>query len=62
MLVKYKNKSIDNKNLSKVFSESDKRALALAIFFTRIQMKLKENKEKTIIVLDDPITSFDDND
>lgn len=39
-----------------VLSESDRRALALAIFFT----KLKRNATSdTIIFLDDPITSFD---
>lgn len=39
-----------------VLSESDRRALALAIFFTKIK---RTASGETIIFLDDPITSFD---
>lgn len=52
---------ITNEQLRSVFSESDRRALALAIFWAKITLKTDEEKTKTIIILDDPITSFDDN-
>ena len=43
------------------FSESDKRALALAIFMAKIRtMSITQRKEITV-VLDDPVTSFDNN-
>ena len=51
----------DNELTSTVFSESDKRALALAIFIAKIQCMSSEEKEKIILVFDDPVTSFDDN-
>ncbi len=44
-----------------VFSESDKRALALAVFMAKLECMPQEEKEKVILVLDDPVTSFDDN-
>jgi len=59
--VEFHNKEIPNEQLRTIFSESDRRALALAIFFAKIELKEEEDKRKTIIVLDDPITSFDDN-
>jgi len=59
--VKYKNKRITNSDLPFVFSESDRRALALSVFWAKlIAMDVAELKTK-IIVLDDPITSFDEN-
>ena len=57
--VKYHGEPILSEDLGKVFSESDKRNLALSIFFSKIE-KL-ENKKSKIIVLDDPVVSFDDN-
>ncbi|MCK4524816.1 MAG: AAA family ATPase [Candidatus Andersenbacteria bacterium] len=59
--VKFHNIEITNEQLKTVFSESDRRALALAIFWTKIDLKTEQEKQKTIVVLDDPITSFDDN-
>jgi wobble nucleotide-excising tRNase len=44
-----------------VFSESDKRALALAIFMAKIECMPVSEKKDLILVLDDTITSFDDN-
>ena len=41
------------------FSESDRRALALSIFWGKVQPLPKHEKEQTILVLDDPVTSFD---
>ncbi|MBI1931193.1 MAG: AAA family ATPase [Ignavibacteriales bacterium] len=59
--VKYKNQSISSDQLPSVFSESDRRALALAIFWTKLDVTDKEDLENTILILDDPVTSFDDN-
>ena len=58
--VKFHGEEIRNDDFKTVFSESDKRALALAIFWTKIELKTEEEEKKeTIIILDDPITSFD---
>lgn len=59
--IEFHNKEIPNDQLRTIFSESDRRAIALAIFFAKIELKNNEDKEKTVIILDDPITSFDDN-
>lgn len=59
--VKFHDQNISNEELKTVFSESDRRALALAIFWTKIDLKSDDEKNKTIVILDDPITSFDDN-
>jgi len=57
--VRYKNQKITNEQLPYVFSESDRRALALSIFWTKLS--IIDDKSKTIVVLDDPAASFDDN-
>lgn len=59
--VKFHGQEINERDFAKVFSESDKRALALAVFWTKIEMMSAEERLKTIVVLDDPVTSFDDN-
>lgn len=59
--VKFHGEIISNDELKTIFSESDRRALALAIFWTKIDLKNNAEKGKTIVILDDPITSFDDN-
>ncbi|MEE9363097.1 MAG: AAA family ATPase [Cellulophaga sp.] len=59
--VEFHNQIISNDELITIFSESDRRALALAIFWAKIDLKDDDEKSKTIVVLDDPITSFDDN-
>jgi wobble nucleotide-excising tRNase len=45
-------------NLSKVFSDSDRRSLALSVFMARAESL---DMDKTILVLDDPVVSFDNN-
>src|SRR5699024_6529803 len=42
-----------------LFSESDRRSLALCIFFAKINQLPVDEKEKAILVMDDPVTSFD---
>ncbi|MES2074928.1 MAG: AAA family ATPase [Pseudomonadota bacterium] len=59
--VKYKGKEVSSNRLGSVFSESDKRALALSIFWASISILDKATLDNTIVVLDDPVTSFDDN-
>ena len=59
--VKFHSVEISNDQLKSVLSESDRRALALAIFWAKINLKEQSEKEKAIIILDDPMTSFDDN-
>lgn len=57
--VKYCNYDVSERDLERVFSESDRRALALAVFWAGLACLSEENKRNTIVVLDDPITSFD---
>ena len=59
--VKYKGQIISNEELKTVFSSSDRRALALSIFLAKVDLKEKNIKKRTIVILDDPITSFDEN-
>jgi wobble nucleotide-excising tRNase len=59
--VKFKNVEVNDSNITKVFSESDKRALALSLFWAKMDFLTPEQKLNAIIVLDDPVTSFDDN-
>ena len=59
--VKYKGQIISNEELKTVFSSSDRRALALSIFLAKVDLKEKNRKKRTIVILDDPITSFDEN-
>ena len=61
LTVKFHNQEIQPNQLATIFSESDRRALALAIFFARFELKESDDKIKTILTLDDPVTSFDDN-
>lgn len=58
--VKYKGQAINESALGQVFSESDRRALALAVFWTQLHSLPKLTLAEQIVVLDDPLTSFDD--
>lgn len=58
--VKFKQVEISEQDLDKAFSESDRRALGLAIFLSSLEGLDKEQLAKTIVVFDDPVTSFDD--
>jgi len=59
--VEFKGQLISNEELKTVFSSSDRRALALSIFWAKVDLKEEDTKSKTIVILDDPITSFDEN-
>lgn len=58
--VKYREQPVDESALSLVFSESDRRALALALFWTQLQSLPEPMLAEQIVILDDPLTSFDD--
>lgn len=57
--VTFKGCLIDRNKLHCLFSESDRRALALCIFLAKIHQLPPVDREKAILVLDDPVTSFD---
>lgn len=57
--VKFKGEDISADKINTVFSESDRRALALCIFLAKVMSLPTEEKAKAILVLDDPVTSFD---
>lgn len=57
--VLFKGNHVSEKNLAKIFSESDRRALALAVFWAHIDNLSASEKQTLVVVLDDPVTSFD---
>lgn len=57
--VKFHNIDVSENDLDRIFSESDRRALALSVFWSGLTGLTQEQKENAIIVLDDPMTSFD---
>jgi wobble nucleotide-excising tRNase len=59
--ITYKQQEIGLDKLGLVFSESDRRALALSIFWASLALFDEKTLGNTIIILDDPVTSFDDN-
>ena len=56
----YNGVPITRERLSFFFSESDKRALALSIFWAKIDTLSDTEKINSILILDDPVTSFDE--
>ncbi|MCW2098126.1 UNVERIFIED_ORG: wobble nucleotide-excising tRNase [Pseudomonas psychrophila] len=59
--VKFRGFEVSEKNLEQIFSESDRRALALSVFWAGITCLDETERKKAVVVLDDPITSFDCN-
>jgi wobble nucleotide-excising tRNase len=59
--VTFRDKVISERELDRVFSESDRRALSLAVFWARLSETSTVEMTNTIVVLDDPVTSFDNN-
>jgi wobble nucleotide-excising tRNase len=57
--VRFKGQHISETNLARIFSESDRRALALAVFWAHIENQDESEKQALVVVLDDPVTSFD---
>lgn len=60
ILIKYKGFDETKKRLRNTLSEGEKTALAFAYFMSKVTMEVA-NKGQTIIVIDDPISSLDDN-
>jgi wobble nucleotide-excising tRNase len=58
--VKFKGQYVNESDLDKVFSESDRRALGLAVFLSSLDAMTEADLAKTVVVFDDPVTSFDD--
>jgi len=59
--VEFNEEEIRDDRISYVFSDADRRALAFSIFLARIKKKSEDDLKNTIIILDDPVTSYDDN-
>jgi wobble nucleotide-excising tRNase len=57
--IKFKGEDIPPDRINTVFSESDRRALALCIFLTKVICLSPEEQAKSILIMDDPVTSFD---
>lgn len=57
--IKFKGHELKEGDISELMSESERRSLSLAIFLTKVMQN--QNKEDIIIVLDDPVVSYDDN-
>ncbi|MFH2070978.1 MAG: AAA family ATPase [Elusimicrobiota bacterium] len=59
--IKFANEEITFDRLPFIFSDADRRALAFSIFISKLRKKSNAELRNTIVFLDDPITSFDDN-
>lgn len=57
--VRFKGVDIPADKINIVFSESDRRALALCIFLAKVMSLVPAEKAKAILIMDDPVTSFD---
>ncbi|MCF9169973.1 AAA family ATPase [Vibrio parahaemolyticus] len=57
--VSFNGTTIPRHRMNCLFSESDRRALALCIYLAKINKLSAEDKAKAILVMDDPVTSFD---
>lgn len=57
--VSFNDTAIPRNKMNCLFSESDKRALALCIFLAKINKLSNDDKAKAILIMDDPVTSFD---
>lgn len=60
LVANYSGTKISNDKLHAFFSESDRRALALSVFWAKVTTLSTQEKGKTILIFDDPVTSFDD--
>jgi wobble nucleotide-excising tRNase len=59
--IKFANEEITFDRLPFIFSDADRRALAFSIFISKLKKNSEVELKNTIVFLDDPITSFDDN-
>ena len=63
IIVKYKNSSSEKNTLRNCLSDGEKTALAFAYFLSKFENEIKtdEKIKKSVVVIDDPISSLDDN-
>lgn len=60
MEVLFRNTHIPDARVEHLFSASDRRALALSVFWAQLSGLQSAEKARTILILDDPVTSFDE--
>jgi len=61
LIIEFNGEEVTDDRISYVFSDADRRTLAFSIFLARIKKKAKDEWKNTIIILDDPVVSYDDN-
>jgi len=63
IIVKYKNSSSEKNKLRNCLSDGEKTALAFAYFLSKFENEIntKEKIKESVVVIDDPISSLDDN-
>ena len=57
--VSFKGENINKDKFHCIFSESDRRVLALSVYFAKINKLPEDERLKAILIMDDPVTSFD---
>jgi len=60
LVANYSGIKISNDKLHAFFSESDRRALALSVFWAKVTSLNSQEKGETILIFDDPVTGFND--
>ena len=60
-IIKFNNEEVTDDKVSYVFSDADRRALAFSIFLAKLKKKSEDDLKNTIVILDDPVISYDDN-
>ena len=58
--VLFRGSPVPDARVEHLFSASDRRALSLAVFWAQIYGRSETERARTILVLDDPVTSFDE--
>src|SRR5690606_29006101 len=63
IIIKYKNSSNERNKLKNCLSDGEKTALAFAYFLSKFENEINTEKKikESIVVIDDPISSLDDN-
>ena len=63
IVIRYRNLNIEKNKLKNCLSESEKTALALAYFLSKFENEINTDGKikKSVVVIDDPVSSFDDN-
>ena len=59
--IEFNDEEVTDDRISYVFGDADRRALAFSIFLARIKKKSEDDLKNSIIILDDPVISYDEN-